>query len=318
MVITQIKGGLGNQMFQYAIGRALSLKLNAQLLLDIRWYTDTNGNTPRTFELSHFANINGTPASKDEYKTYGYNILWKYVFRKIFSYPAHVVSVVMKNIVVPLLNSLKSHERVRLVCEKTMLFDEKILSLKGNIYLSGSWITEKYFKQIRDTILHDFAFPYFIKEAARVLSREIGESESIALHVRCGDYRKKYSDFFTMLDFQYYQHAVKSIVDRVEAGGDVKLFIFSDEPLRVREFLPLDQIGVPYVLVNVHNSDEAVHEIHLMSRCKHTVIANSTFSWWGAWLNTNPKKIIVCPKKWFAQEKMNAAHDYYPPEWILL
>lgn len=290
MIIVKLQGGLGNQMFQYALGRHLSIKNNTDLKLDISALETNNSSvTKRRYGLSVF-NIEASLATKNE-------VAWfkKYLFRKgkfWFWYNRTIAN------------------RSRYAWEEHFNFEQWILDLKDPVYLDGFWNTEKYFKDIEDVIRKDF----ILKEPLTDISKEslslILKTESVSLHVRRGDYATdpKTNSWLGVCSLEYYDKAIKRI------GADIKnphFFIFSDDPAWVKE-----NITPPFPTIYVSGNPEKPEEdIVLMSKCRHNIIANSSFSWWGAWLNANPQKIVIAPKQWFKTKKMDT-RDIIPETWI--
>jgi hypothetical protein len=277
MIITKLQGGLGNQMFQYAIGRNLTIRNNSTLKLDTDYYVN---NKLFQYGLGHF-NITENIASTDEIKKY-YN-----KFNKI-------------------LDLFLPFTRKKIIFEKNLNFDEGLLSLKDNHYLYGYWNNEKYFKNIRSELLQEFRIKQLSRDAQEILER-INKNSSTAIHIRRGDYlTAKHSKIFASISLEYYKMAIKKIAAK---DGNPFFYIFSDDIEWVKnEFKP----DFPFELVSRHNLKN-YEELYLMSRCKNNIIANSTFSWWGAWLNNNSDKIVIAPKKWYVK---NTANDLIPEDWI--
>lgn len=312
-------GGLGNQMFQYSMGRALAIRFGTTLLIDTSWYATKTNNTPRDFSLNHFPNLKSTIATSQELDMYATHILWKQLVRKIQADPKTLLPLLWSGILKKWILHLKSPSKSNLFLEPNVFYNSQSENLKGTVYLSGYWQSVKYTEAIQTTLIKDFSFPAFTKHEAHTHAEEMKNAESIALHIRCGDYllNKRYKRYFNILDNRYYDKAITTIINSISKQANFKLFIFSDEPANVCRVLKLEALALPYSLVNIHNEAEAIHDMHLMSLCKHTIIANSTFSWWAGMLNQNPQKMIICPTLWFANEKMNKRiGDFYPNEWI--
>ncbi len=268
MIIIKIFGGIGNQMFQYALGRRLSLEQKTGLVFDVSWYK----NSPdRLFTLNHF-NISGKGIT---------------VFQKISS------------LFIPHIK------------ESSFAFDSKILSVGKNVFLTGYWQNLKYFEEIESILRKDFIPKDIQGEKYEALLKKISGSNSVSLHVRKGDYLSgKNVRVYESCTPEYYKKAVKYIKEKT---GDIELFVFSDDEDWVKKNI---SFGFPVTLVSEKGFID-YQELMLMSLCKHNITANSTFSWWGAWLNQNKKKIVVTPKKWFiSEEKKEAA--LIPSSWIRL
>lgn len=290
MIIVKLQGGLGNQMFQYALGRHLSIKNKASLKLDISFLEEDGSNvTRRKYGLSAF-NIEASIATENE-------VAWfkKYLFKKgkfWFWYNRIIAN------------------RSRYAWEERFNFEPWILDLSDPVYLDGFWNTEKYFKDIEDVIRKDFTLKEPLSEASKEFLLKISKTESVSIHVRRGDYVSdpKTNTWLGVCPLEYYNQAISRMITDVKAPH---FFIFSDDPTWARENIT-PTFPATYISGNPEHPEE---DIVLMSNCKHNIIANSTFSWWGAWLNTNPQKIVIAPKQWFKTEKMDT-RDIIPESWI--
>jgi hypothetical protein len=283
MIIVKLGGGLGNQLFQYACGRSLSVKNSDILKLDIEAYT---ANNPRVYGLGRF-NIVENIARQEEIRKL--RLPYGFLSRCVRSFKA------------------------RILRQFNIGFNPKILELKGDIYLEGYWKNEKYFIDIEETIRKEFTLRNPLSQAAQEIKGAIfDEACPVSLHVRRGDYVEvtgtlKYHGVCTP---EYYRDALAYTSMRVPIS---RLFIFSDDIEWVKNNMTFD---FPVTFVSQADIPD-YEELMLMSYCKHNIIANSTFSWWGAWLNMNEDKIIVVPKRWLAK----TGTDYYeeiPLTWIKL
>jgi hypothetical protein len=275
MVIVKLYGGLGNQMYQYAAGKALALKIKTNLYLDDSWFVEIKGNkdvTQRVFELQPFG-IEKNPLS-----------LWDRI-------------------------SLKASPLVEFK-ESKFGYNKDFRTLKGNVVLDGYWQSYKYFDDYAAEIRTTFKFPKLSGDTRKLLER-INSVNSISLHVRRGDYvtRKSTNDFHGVLGNKYYLSALKKIVTDVK---DPYVFIFSDDPQWCRQ-----NLKVPYKAYYQGNGDSGsgVNDMHLMSACKHHIIANSSFSWWAAWLDEKSEKKVAAPGDWFRQADAGLK-DRLPKSWI--
>ncbi len=288
MIVTKLHGGLGNQMFQYAIGRCLAEKNNTVLKLDLSFYNNPpNGATPREYSLDFFK-IKKNIASDEEIKNFK-----KYERKKGRKYFFH--------------NLFFSNSSIH-IKEKTFNFNNDTLKKTDEAYLDGYWQSEKYFKNIEDIIHKEFTLKDELNENLQKITGEIKKTNSISLHIRRGDYANdsKTNSYHGLCPMAYYNQAIKKITDEIK---EPVLFIFSDDIDWVKENL---KTNFPVAFIKGNRDYE---DLILMSLCKHNIIANSSFSWWGAWLNKNPDKIVVAPKNWFNDLKINS-EDLMPNNWF--
>lgn len=280
-------------MFPYAAGRRLAHILDTKLKLDISGFSACQQAQDigfRQYSLGVF-NIHAEIATSEE-------------ILALTSQEAGWLDKLFRR---------KPRRPASYVKEKHYHFDPDILELKGDIYLAGNWNSERYFADIADIVRHEFKFKRQPVGRNLKLLGAISSVESVSLHVRRGDYvsNAKASQVHGLCGLDYYRAAVDLIARRVPHP---RFFIFSDDPVWVRENLQLDW---PYELVD-HNGPLDGHEdMRLMSHCKHNIIANSGFSWWAAWLNGSPHKIVVAPKKWFRIERYDTS-TLIPEGWIQL
>ncbi len=292
MIIIDVAGGLGNQMFQYAAGRALALRHNAALRLDISSYIKDR--FQRSFELQRVFAVQAEIASRAD-------------IREMLGWQS--LGAAKRALRHPRLAGLR---RNKLVVEPHFGYWPGLKMSPDDCYLVGYWQSEKYFADHASTIRSDFAFLHPLMGRNETLADVIGRTNSVSLHVRRGDYvtHRKASLVHGTCSPAYYQAAVNYIADRTESPT---FFIFSDDVPWVRENL---EMAFPCQLVEHNQGEDSFVDMQLMSLCKHHVIANSSFSWWGAWLNTRQEKIVVAPKQWFA----NGTHvdDLLPRAWVTL
>lgn len=282
MIVVRIMAGLGNQMLQYALGRRLSIKYNSPLYLDLSWF-DSNKNPehPRDYRLDCF---------HTQYQTVDINkIIWRLRYTDHF-----------KTINPFKLTNIKDKDEAG--------FDESILQAGDNILLEGFFPCYKYFEPIRDILLKEFTPVKKMDNENETCLQKIKSTNSVSVHFRRGDYA--HTDFHGMLDKNYYEKAIHHIAQKT---GNLQLFIFSDEPGWVQENM---SFGHPYELISFNKDEHNYFDMELMKHCKHNIIANSTFSWWPAWLNEYTEKIVVAPERWFNQEKKTGA--LIPGSWVSL
>lgn len=279
MIITRLKGGLGNQMFQYALGRKLALKNNDLLKLDISGYQHDN---LRSYSLEPFA-MSAEIAKQEEITR--------------LKYPLGIFSFVWRYFSFKVLRQFHTG------------WEPAILEAKGNLYLDGFWQSYKYFADIADTIRADFTLKEPLEQKYPELVQQVHEGDSISLHVRRTDYvsSKKHQKNFGTLSLEHYQKAIRLAK---ENRPNPTLFIFTDDPNWVKNNLQTD---VPTIYISNFGLRD-YEELILMSYCKSHIIANSSFSWWGAWLDPRPDKIVIAPTHW-TQSGEPKTDDIIPPSW---
>lgn len=291
MIISRIIGGLGNQMFQYALGRALSLEREQPLRLDISDFTHYR--LHQGFELRRVFNCPAETAEELE----GRRILgWQFsrIPRRILARPA-----------------MAAFRRNGFVVEPHFHYWSKIHEVPQDCYLTGYWQSEKYFKAQASVIRADFTFKSSMTKINADLAKKISTVNSVSLHVRRGDYinNHKTNRVHGVCSIDYYKSAIRNILDRVDKPC---FFFFSDDIPWAMENLKID---MPCQYISHNQGVESYNDMRLMSVCKHHIIANSSFSWWGAWLNPNPNKIVVAPQRWFS--KSTNTTDLIPENWLI-
>lgn len=287
MITINVIGGLGNQMFQYAFGYAIAREKGTDLKLDISGFEKYS---LRSYGLDFFSISPIFLAEKDveEYTTKPSSVLGKLFFQK---------------------KKRNSH----FYQEPHFHYDENVFSAQNNTYFQGYWQSEKYFFKYRGELLSQFQLKNPLTLLASKYLELIRSTISVSLHIRRGDYvsNNKTNAFHGVCDLDYYKSAVSLILD---SQPSTTFFVFSDDIDWCKQhFAFLDN---PHY-VELEESAPDCEEMYLMSQCKHNIIANSSFSWWGAWLNQNPDKIVVAPKKWFADPSINTS-DLIPESWIRL
>ena len=287
MIVTRIIGGLGNQMFQYAAARSLALAHGCQLKLDISGFADYrlhNG-----YELDLF-NIKAEIASLEEVS-------------QLVGMQPRLARFVHKQ-----LGLGKSTHFV----ERDFSFDSHFFRIKPPVYLDGYWQSYKYLEPVAAQIRGELTPKKPLADQNLKIAEQITKVNSISIHIRRGDYvaNQATNKVHGFVGTEYYKKAIQSILDRVSSPY---FFVFSDDLAWARNNLGL----VDNVTFVDHNTGVGSYEdMRLMSLCQHHIIANSSFSWWGAWLNTNPSKIVVAPRKWFANGRN--VTDLFPLNWIVM
>lgn len=277
----KIKCGLGNQMFQYALGKRLSLDWTSELKVDVSWFNNIKaGDIPRELEIDSF-NVALDEATEAEI---------------VKAMPSFFVRVIDKI-------------RGRINRNHFYRFYPQILKKEKDIYLDGYFQSYKYFESIRDILLQEFTLKPGYNTEVNKMKEEIEKSgQSVAIHIRRGDFATIRKGYNGLCDLSYYERALANIKKKYI---DVKLFIFSDDIEWAKTNLKL---ASPMVFIS-HPMLNAAEELWLMSLCKHQIIANSTFSWWSAWLNQYPDKIVVSPSCWLVAEDIKT-DNLLPSDWI--
>ncbi|MBI4224882.1 MAG: alpha-1,2-fucosyltransferase [Candidatus Sungbacteria bacterium] len=295
-IIVKTVGGLGNQLFQYALGKAVSSRLNTELLLDIDTSVIWQGVRVHEFSLGNF-NIPVRKARGTD--MFGFVALRRH--KKFF-------------------NFLYRHLRLKRKLlpfyypERTFAYDPDVFLQKNNTYFDGFWQTEKYFHGIESELRKQITLAKPFSEYSQTISNEIKKTNAVSLHVRRTDYvtDPKSSVFHGICSMQYYQKAIEYIAQRVDSPH---FFIFSDDyEWSVENFKFLQ---FPYTCIS-NGADKNYEDMTLMSQCQYHIIANSSFSWWGAWLDPRKDKIVIAPKQWFANAPKNDTKDLLPDTWIKL
>jgi len=316
MIIVKLKGGLGNQLFQYAFARRLALvNNNVQLKLDhlTGFEHDFYG---RVYSLRHF-NINENLLSRKEIDhVQKKGRICRKIIRALERRLRHY----------NLFDFLQPHlcRGCLFVNQRSGGFNKNIyeIKFKKDLYFDGYWGSEKYFKDIEDIIRKEFTAKYALEGANLKIANKISDTNSVSLHVRRlhgisnnGNIDIKGVNIHGATNLEYYHSAIEYLSEKY---NNLHFFIFSDDSEWMQKNMKL---SFPTTYVNINGIDKDYEDLRLMSLCKHNIIANSTFSWWGAWLNENPYKIVIAPKKWFNDPDANAKikfEDLYPKEWLML
>lgn len=283
--IVKIMGGLGNQMFQYAFYKSMknfdvNTKYDLSLFEKIQMH---NG-----FELDKIFEIENSIANSKDLRLF---------YRGNNKYINKILYAIQFN---------KYQEYI----QRDYSYLPEVYNLRNTMFI-GYWQSEKYFHTVKEELLKDFRFKNTLDAKNKDLRSYIDETESVSLHIRRGDYysdknaRELNGDICTK---DYYLKAVNEINNRIK---NPTFFIFSDDFYWVKSTLDFDS----YIFVDWNKSDQSYIDMQLMSNCKHNIIANSSFSWWGAYLNANIDKYVISPNKWFNHVEYNI-DDIILPDWI--
>jgi len=300
MIIIKLQGGFCNHLFQYATGRALSLLYDTELRLDLSLFE--NPETRKVYRLDKF-NLPFTIADKSDY--------------------IHLInpSKIPRIIRGAKRLGLKSPMHYK----KSHVFENDVLKLfhsensaNRDYYIEGWLGNEIYFKSIKEIIIKEFNADYLLDNENLLLQKEIENSNSIAVHIRRGDYSA--NSYFMVLPEEYYLSAMKQAAEEID---NPTFYFFSDDIASVKNIYS-DIQNIRFVERNSTpdskwSTSGDVEDLMLMRSCKHQIIANSTFSWWGAWLNENTSKKVYYPAIWYkdakAQKQFDTNNSFIPSTW---
>lgn len=290
MIIVRVTGGLGNQMFQYAMYKSLEKK-GKLVKLDSKSFYETK-KEHNGYELERIFDIKPNKPTKEDLEKFDENnisTLFK-IKRKLFGDKKFVYDT------------------------KEYVFNKDVYKLK-NSYLNGYWQSIKYFEGIENDIKKDFRFKNQLDNKNLEILNEIENSNSISIHIRRGDYMspENYNMYGCIATPTYYKKAIKVIEEKIE---NPTFFVFSNDMDWVKKNI---QINSRVFYIDINSGNGSYKDMQLMSNCKHNIIANSSFSWWGAWLNENKNKIVIAPKKWINREDVDSDKiELFCEGWTLL
>lgn len=315
MIVVRMRDGLGNQMFQYAIGRKLAESYDTTLKLDARWYVDQENKSvaSRSYNLPKF-DIRAQSATDEDLRD----------FFSIGPVPVPEDTVHLSSRVSEVIGVVPTELITRM---NSWLFDyyweirdsppsetpswpyvnkfwPSIFSLSGNLYLAGFWQDPQYFADMRETLQEELTVTRPPSGKNKSLLEEIESTTSIGIHIRRGDY----VDMGSELPTAYYRHAVRRIEQSV---SEPTYYVFSNDPEWVSK-----EFDIGRDIVNVRHNDGSTdyEDFRLLRRCDHQIIANSTFSWWAAWLNKAPNKIVCVPDSALDRNPYGFCDDWVPIE----
>lgn len=267
MIVSRLAGGLGNQLFQYAAGRSLSLRLKKPFAVDTNYYLNQSA---RKYELTNF------------------------------------------NIKIPLDVTIPEEDYFTYK-EPHFHYDPNFYGLeKPYLYLIGFWQSERYFRDIKSDLVEEFQVKDDLIGHLGDISKQLEVEESVCVHIRRTDYqgvRHVLSHGF--IPIEYYYSAIHKLA---EMKNSCKFYFFSDDIEWVKKSL---RIPYPHQFISGSVTQTNIEDFFLMNKCRHSIIANSSFSWWSAWLNTSESQIVFAPKLWLNGENYNCK-DILPNHWIKL
>ena len=289
MIITQLSGGLGNQMFQYAAGLRLATHHDVHLKMDISSFKETKNHS---FRLDSFENDASIATSRE-------------------------IDIIKRNAIQRTTSIFKwRYEKMALLEENSYAYQPIIENSERDTYLSGNWRSTKYFREIEDHVRSHFTPKKVLLEKMEPTVNAIKEMKCpVGLHVRR---RGRVDDpsthaYYGDCDVSYYHSAIDKICEQCD---DVELLVFSDNLAWAKEHI---KTTVSTRFVESFQDEHPVFDMYLMSHCHHNIIANSLYSWWSAWLNEHPNKMVMAPEKWFQNSEMyNYISALIPENWIKL
>lgn len=274
MVIIKISGGLGNQLFQYAFGEFVKNKTGQEVKYDLGLVQNNNRFTNRNLDIDKLG-ISLQLATKEEIKTFKkFPEKWWRIERKL----AHIF---------PFFNP-----KMKVLNDPHAQVDPL-----PNTYYDGYWQRMEYIDEVKNQLLSQICVPDDFSQKYKDFLADLANENSVSVHIRRDDYLKipVNAKIFEVCDIEYYKKAIKYIKSKVASP---KFYIFTQD----MEWAKKHFSGEEFHLVQ---GNSAIEDLLLMSKCKHNIIANSTFSWWASYLNTNPEKIIIVPEKWYKNSDSN-------------
>lgn len=294
MFIVKLMGGLGNQMFQYALGRSLSLKYSKPIILDTRFLDDRTFKNIifRNYDLDVF-NLTSEMSIKSKDIKYAYKESDYRVIRK--------------------LTSLKRRFNKKYVIEKGFNFNPDVLEMQEGEYFDGYWQSYKYFTKFEDVLRKDFEFSHGLNDKEKLISEEIKSKNSICINVRRTDFvdNKETSQHHGVCGMDYFKKSIEIIHNKISKPY---FYIFSDDLKWCNE--EFSKLKIEYKLIDHQYAGFKFSSyLRLMAECKHFIIPNSSFAWWACWFNQSKDKIVITPKNWFNTDDIDTSDLIYP-HWI--
>lgn len=289
MIIVKLYGGLGNQMFQYAAGRSLSLKLGLPLAYEGEYFRH-----PERFGSHWSYQLGLTGADCAEWRS---------------SWPRDYFNQYYK--VIRKLNNLNLYKSKKFFFETPFTFDQRFLDINQSCFIDGYFQSEKYFQGIRQQLIKEFSPKVPFQNKNMEIADLIRSTNSVSLHVRRGDYihNPAAAQVHGSCTIDFYRQAISFFESKVRSPY---FFIFSDDLNWVRSNI---EIKGHAIFVDNNVGKDSYIDMHLMSLCRHNITANSSFSWWGAWLNSNQEKITIAPKQWY-KDNSQGEDEICPASWV--
>jgi len=290
MIIVRLEGGLGNQMFQYALGKSLSHFQSNELKLDITSLLDNTNpeKVLRDYSLDIF-NLKVDFASKEDLKI---------VLNKEYNFFERQKIKWLYGNKIPFFYKNEYYER------ELYKYDPYIFKSRKNVYITGYWQHPNYFSAIDKILINDFSFKNTNNEKFINLKNEILQSESVALNIRRADlvHNKNANEFMGVMPLSYYEQSIRHILKK---KPNSKFFIFSDDLEWCKK--SFKNLKNSYIVENDYYGYKFSDCLYLMSSCNNFIIPNSTFAWWAVWLNKNNERIIVQPRQWVRDNNIDTS-----------
>ncbi len=285
MKIVKIKSGLGNQMFQYAFAKTLESLTGESVTIDLSQYKIEH--LHNGFELARLFNIDLKEAPKETVELLSTipDSFIKRIQRKFFTKPTHYI-------------------------ENETVFNSNVFEIQSSCYFEGYWQSEQYFYPIKNKIIDLFEFKQPLNHSTERLCSQIDDS-TVSMHIRRGDYLLGMNRNLNLCTLDYYNAAVTLLQSYKSIN---KIIIFSDDIPWCKKNLEFKNIEL--IFVDWNKNEDSWQDMYLMSKCHHNIISNSSFSWWGAYLNQHWDKMVIAPAQWNKKQKRNLR--ILPSDWTSL
>ena len=293
MKFVALTGGLGNQMFIYAFCEELRTRGESASLF-IQHRTNLKKYGHQGYELEKLFDIKANNNFLSKIATF---------LLMLFSQCIRVVPVIYRNI---FYKAVGIH--IVAVDENFIYYPDVFCFKARNQLYRGTWQSEQYFSNAKNIVRKRFSFKHeLLSETTKIITQQMLTQETVSIHIRRGDYLSdQYANGFAgVCTMEYYNKAIEIVKSKI---AKLQFYIFTDDPEWVNENFKLANA----VYVQHNTGSDSWQDMYLMSQCKHNIIANSSFSWWGAWLNANPEKIVVAPQKWW---RLFDVDDVVPKDW---
>ena len=300
LIISYLKGGFGNQLQQYASALAISKRINAKLKVDLSFFESEQYKEWYKMDKINVDLDIATPLEIDRLKN---------------KPNAPLIYKVLKK--------LGISSKYRKMTDVKELFgfepDSRILNLNHSAYISGWCSSEIYVRDIKSLLQVQFKPKSILSPSAKNYLESIRKTNAVSLHIRRGDFLGL-QHFFAIVPIEYYKLAVSEMTNRLEKPT---FYIFSNDLLWAENNIDFidNPIFVKVASPDNHTGNADIEEFELMKHCQHNIIANSSFSWWAAYLNNHQSKTVIAPKKWFNDKFYQSSFEKYPicpPEWKMI